>query len=137
MRRCWETAGRLIWNCPASVLTERSASRRRSSIRRRAGWLIAPKTSGSRSGVTTILPIYVSKHLRVKSEVGLVVLDAPVHQVSPHDTPRSGSVGAPGDGPVPDQQRHVRGYLGQERHARQPHQFTLILAGQGHEAKER
>src|SRR6516165_3587466 len=55
MRRCWETAGRLIWKCPAIVLTELSASKRRSSIRRRAGWLIAPKTSGSRSGVTTML----------------------------------------------------------------------------------
>src|SRR5712692_6309291 len=71
MRRCWETAGRLIWKCPAIVLTERSASTRRSSIRRRAGWLIAPKTSGSRLGVTTMLPIYVSKHLLVNSELGL------------------------------------------------------------------
>ena len=88
MRRCWETAGRLISKCPAIVLTERSASRRRSSIRRRAGWLIAPKTSGLRSGVTTMLSIYVRKHLRVKSEVGLVVLDARVHQESLHDSPR-------------------------------------------------
>src|SRR5579859_5442764 len=77
MRRCCETAGRLIWKCPAIVLTERSAPTRRSSIRRRAGWLIAPKTSGLRSRVTTMLPIYVSKHLRVKSAVGLIVLDGP------------------------------------------------------------
>src|SRR5437016_867675 len=100
MRRCWETAGRLIWKCPAIVLTERSASTRRSSIRRRAGWLIAPKTSGSRSGDTTMLSIYVRKYLRVKSEVGLVVWDARVHQVGPHDSPRRGCVGGPVEGPM-------------------------------------
>src|SRR5258708_3590241 len=43
------------------------ASTRRSSIRRRAGWPIAPKTSGSRLGVSTMLSIYVSKHLRASS----------------------------------------------------------------------
>src|SRR5262249_33866094 len=37
---------------------------------------------------------------RVKSEVGLVVLDARVHRVSPHDTSRSGCVGAPIEGPM-------------------------------------
>lgn len=33
----------------------------------------APKTSGSRSGDTAVPSTYVRKHLRVKSEVGLVV----------------------------------------------------------------
>ena len=42
----------------------------------------------------------VRKHLRVKSEVGLVVLDARVHQVCPHDSPRRGCVGAPVEGPM-------------------------------------
>ena len=50
--------GRLIWKCPASALTERAVSMRRSSIRRRAGWLVAAKTSGSRLGITTMQPIY-------------------------------------------------------------------------------
>src|SRR5258708_3787635 len=86
MRRCWETAGRLIWKCPAIVLTERSASTRRSSIRRRAGWLIAPKTFGSRSAVTAMLPIYVRKHLRVKADAGLVVVDARLAP-GPHFSP--------------------------------------------------
>ena len=44
--------------------------------------------------------IYVRKHLRVKSEVGLVVLDARVHQVCPQDSPRRGCVGAPVEGPM-------------------------------------
>lgn len=47
-----------------------------------------------------MLAIYVSKHLRIKSEVGLVLLDVRVHQVCPHDTPRSGCVGASVDGPM-------------------------------------
>ncbi len=46
-----------------------------------------------------MLSMYVSKHLCVKSEVGLVDLDARVHQVCPHDSPRRGCVGAPVDGP--------------------------------------
>src|SRR5262249_35260100 len=97
MRRCWETAGRLIWKCPAIVLTERSASRRRSSIRRRAGWLIAPKTSGSRLAVTTMSPVYVRKYLRVKHELDLiVVLDVRVPQVTLRDKPRSGCGGFAG-----------------------------------------
>lgn len=58
--------GRLIWKCAASALAERAVSMRRSSIRRRAGWLIAAKTSGSRLGITTMQPIYVSDCLRVK-----------------------------------------------------------------------
>ena len=37
-----------------------------------------------------MLSIYVRKHLRVKSEVSLIVLDAWVHQVCPHDSPRRG-----------------------------------------------
>jgi len=59
-------AGRLIWKCPASVLTERAVSMRWSSIRRRAGWLITAKTSGWRLGITTTQPISVSDCLRVK-----------------------------------------------------------------------
>ncbi len=47
-----------------------------------------------------MLSIYVSKYLCVKSEVGLVVLDARVHQVCPHDSPRRGCVGAPVEGPM-------------------------------------
>ena len=38
-----------------------------------------------------MLSIYVRKHLRVKSELGLVVEDARLHQVCPHDSPRRGS----------------------------------------------
>jgi hypothetical protein len=36
-----------------------------------------------------MLSVYVRKHLRVKSELGFVVLDARDHQVCPHDSPRS------------------------------------------------
>ena len=54
-----------------------------------------------------MLPIYVSKPLRVKSEVGLVVWDARVHQVCPHDSTRRGCAGAPVDGPMKDAARRV------------------------------
>ena len=57
-----------------------------------------------------MLPIYVSKNLRVKSEVGLVVLDVRVHQVCPHDSPRRGCVGALVDGPMSVRKRLPCGF---------------------------
>src|SRR5437868_12154172 len=56
--------------------TERSAPVSRSKTWRRARWLIAVNTSGWRSGVTTMPPIYVSNCLPVKLEYALAENDA-------------------------------------------------------------